>query len=189
MAPPCESMVVLATPSIATPSIVTRTLGAMADLEIPNFGALLAPYIGQVPPEATPRFLALLERSAAARYREWAEALPEHAELLLACSSSEDEIADRIDGAFPIDPSLADQLHAPLPDAIATYYDVFSAFDVWDQLRLQAKAERQGAQAWRRISGGVDDPAVLDALAQCSALEETSADRLDALIEAHAPRT
>jgi len=167
--------------------VATPTIGAMAELEIPNFGAVLSPYISQVPAEATPRFLALLERSAAARYREWATALPEHADELLRCAGGEDEIADRIDAAFPIDPSLAEALHAPLPAAVATYYEVFAPYDAWDQLRLQAKAERQGANAWRRISGGVDDPAVLDALAHCSALEEDSADRLDALIERFAP--
>ncbi len=67
----------------------------MSEPDIPAFGALLAPYISQVPPEATPRFLALLERGAAARYREWAAMLPEHGDVLLSCAASEDEIADR----------------------------------------------------------------------------------------------
>ena len=57
----------------------------MTDLVIPNFGQLLSPYISAVPAEAMPRFLALLERGAASRYRGWAEALPEHADVLLTC--------------------------------------------------------------------------------------------------------
>ena len=160
----------------------------MTDLRIPDFGALLSPYIGQVPAAAMPRFLALLERGAAARYREWSVMLPAHADELLGCAASEDEIADRIEAAFTLDPALHDLLHAPLPAARATYYDVFSGMDVWDQLRVQANAERQGAQAWRNIATRVDDPSVLAALAACSALEEASADRLDALIAAHSPR-
>jgi hypothetical protein len=159
----------------------------MSELQIPAFGALLAPYIGQLPAEIMPRFLALLERGAAARYRGWAEALPEHAEVLLTCSAAEDEIADRIDGAFVMDPSLREQLEAPLPGARDTYYAAFHGYDVWDQLRIQADAERQGANAWRRIATATTDPAVLEQLATCSALEEASADRLDALIAAYAP--
>jgi hypothetical protein len=154
----------------------------MSDVTAPNFGALLAPYIQAVPAEAMPRFLALLERGAAARYRQWAEALPEHAEELLVCSRAEDEIADRIEAAFALDESLRPALEAPLPAATRTYYDVFAGLDVWDQLRIQAKAERQGANAWRSIAQAVTDQRVLDELAACSALEEQSADRLDALI-------
>ena len=159
----------------------------MTDLQIPNFGALLAPFIGQVPAEAMPRFLALLERGAAARYRMWAEALPEHADELMVCARAEDEIADRIEGAFALDESLRPALEAPLPEATRTYYDVFSGMDVWDQLRVQANAERQGAQAWRNIATRTTDQRVLDELAACSTLEEASADRLDALIATHAP--
>jgi hypothetical protein len=154
----------------------------MPDLQIPSFGVLLAPYIGRVPPQAMPRFLALLERGAAQRYRHWAQALPQHAEELLVCAAAEDRIADEVEAAFALDPALQDALTAPLPEAREAYYAVFRDLDVWDQLRIQANAERQGAQAWRDIAAGVDDPGVIDRLAACSALEEASADRLDALI-------
>ena len=159
----------------------------MTQLTIPQFGALLRPFISQVAPETTPRFLALLERGAAARYRHWAEVLPEHAEVLLRCSASEDDIANRIDGAFAMDESLRAQLEAPLPEATQTYYDAFAPYDVWDQLRIQANAERQGAQAWRNIAANHPDAAVVAVLHSCSALEESAADALDALIGTHAP--
>jgi hypothetical protein len=159
----------------------------VAAVEAPDFGALLRPYIGQVPPEAMPRFLALLERGAADRYRHWAELLPEHAEVLLACAASEDEIADRIEAAFALDPALREVLHAPLPDALATYRAVFDELDPWDQLRIQAQAERQGARAWRNIAARIDDADVIAALDACSMLEEASADRVDELVAAHAP--
>ena len=159
---------------------------AMSELEIPAFGALLAPYIGQVPAEAMPRFLALLERGAAERYREWAGMLPEHADVLSTCAASEDEIADRVESVFALDPELHDVVHAPLPGARATYYAVFEPYSVWDQLRIQANAERQGAQAWRNIALRTTDAHVLEQRAACSALEEASADRLDDLIASHA---
>ncbi len=155
----------------------------MADLQIPNFGQLLAPFIGRVPPVMMPRFLALLERGAADRYREWAAMLPAHTDVLSQCAASEDEIADRVESVFALDPALRDELLAPLPAAKQTYLDAFSGLDVWDQLRVQANAERQGAQAWRNIASRTTDQRVIDELAACSALEEQSADRLDALIE------
>ena len=90
----------------------------MPELHIPAFGTLLAPYIAQVPASGLPRFLALLERGAAERYRHWADTLPQHAADLLKCAASEDEIADRIEAAFALDPALADAIRAPLPAAM-----------------------------------------------------------------------
>jgi hypothetical protein len=153
----------------------------MTDLAIPRFGELLGPYIARVAPETMPRFLALLERGAADRYRQWAERLPEHRDGLLRCAAREDEIADRIEGAFALDESLRPQLEAPLDEAIAVYYDVFAPLSIRDQLRVQANAERQGAQAWRNIASRHPDPAVIDQLNECSRLEEESADWLDDL--------
>ena len=168
---------------VARPSVYRDV---MSQLEIPRFGELLGPYIGRVPAEAMPRFLALLERTAADRYRQWADDLPEHRDGLLKCAESEDEIANRIEGAFALDESLRDQLVAPLPEAKKVYYDTFSRFSVWDQLRIQANAERQGAQAWRNIAARHPDQRVIDVLESCSQLEETSADYLDDLISRHA---
>ena len=89
--------------------------------------------------------------------------------------------------SIALDESLREALEAPLPEAKRTYYDVFTGMDVWDQLRVQANAERQGAQAWRNIASRTTDQRVIDEMATCSALEEASADRLDALIATHAP--
>lgn len=142
--------------------------------EPPDFGALLREHIDRVPAAARPAFLAGLERSAADRYRAWAEAAPEHAAVLLECASREDEIAELVAGLFPIsdtDQALVDQ---HLPAAIALYYEVFGPYTVPEQLHLQSEAELQGAQAWVNMSGRIDDPAVRDVLARCSALEEES---------------
>ena len=47
----------------------------MTTLNIPKFGELLAPHLSRIPDAARPGALARLERSAAERYRGWAEAL------------------------------------------------------------------------------------------------------------------
>lgn len=161
----------------------------MTTTKAPDFGTLLAPVLGALPGGTRPRFLAMLERGAADRYRTWAEMLPEHAELLLGCAASEDEIADRIDATFDLDEALRPQLEAALPAAIDTYVGVFDGLDVWDQLAIQADAERQGARAWRNIAAALDDPSIVEALEACSTLEESSADRLDALLARRAART
>lgn len=142
--------------------------------ESPNFGLLLAPILGQVDTAARPRFLALLERTAADRYRHWADLLPAHAASLLECASREDEIADRVEAAFPIDESKLETLKALIPAARDLYYAAFDGFSVHDQIRMQADAEMQGANAWRSVAKTVNDPAVLAELARCSELEETS---------------
>jgi hypothetical protein len=154
----------------------------VTNLNIPNFGELLAPYIGQVPAQAVPNFLALLERGAASRYREWSDMMPEQREGLLACAGREDQIADHADALFPLDPALKDEVDAPLPAARDTYYAVFTGLAVEDQLRIQANAERQGAAAWRAMVSK-DNPEAMNAtLEAMSALEETSADFLDELL-------
>jgi len=143
--------------------------------DVPQFGALLRSHIASVPDAARPAFLSGLERSAAARYREWSEAAPEHAEVLLECAAREDEIADLVAALFPVDPELQQAVDDALPAAVAVYYDVFSPYGVLDQLYLQSEAELQGAQAWVGIAADVDDPAARDVLARCTALEQESA--------------
>jgi hypothetical protein len=156
----------------------------MSQTDIPNFGELLAPFIGQVPAAALPNFLALLERGAAERYRLWAELLPEQREGLLVCAGREDQIADHADALFPIGPALREEIQAPLPAAKETYYAVFADLDVLDQLRIQANAERQGAAAWRAMVSADAPDAVNQTLESMAALEESSADFLDQLLAA-----
>lgn len=153
----------------------------MSEIEAPNFAILLGPFIGEVPEDGRPRFLALLERGAAERYRGWARELPEHAETLRACADREDEIADRVEALFPVAAELEKEIARPLPRARDTYMDVFAGVPVLDQLAVQACAERQGAAAWRGMAASQDDAAVREELEGCALLEEASADALEAL--------
>ncbi|GAB5450244.1 MAG: hypothetical protein Hals2KO_05720 [Halioglobus sp.] len=155
----------------------------MTDVDIPDFGALLAPYITSVPPEAIPAFLARLERTAADRYRQWAEALPEHAEGLLACAAREDHIADEIEVLYPA--SSVEQvaaMDAAISPARDTYYAVFSTLTPIEQMTIQANAERQGAAAWRGMLAQEENEASRAVLEHCASTEEASADYLDALL-------
>jgi hypothetical protein len=150
--------------------------------EVPSFGQLLAPVIGSVPPEGTPALLSGLERAAAGRYRAWAEALPAHAEVLLACAAREDEIAERVRGLFPIDRATQEAVDKALPGAIALYHRAFDPHPIEDQLYLQSEAELQGAQAWQGIASGVTEASRRETLSRCTALEEESSRAVKALL-------
>ena len=151
--------------------------------DAPNFGLLLAPVLTRVDDASRPRFLALLERTAADRYRQWAVDDPEHGEVLLACARREDEIADRIEAVFPVPETKLAELLTLVPEAKALYYGAFTGRTVHEQIQIQADAELQGANAWRSIAKAVTDPDVLRELAHCSALEETSSAAARALFK------
>lgn len=149
----------------------------------PDFAALLAPYIGAVPPEALPAFLARLERTAAQRYRQWAGDFPEHAQGLLACAGREDLIADEVERIYPATQAAQiEAMDAALAPARDTYYAVFARLSPTEQLTVQANAERQGAAAWRGMLAQEQDAQNRAVLEACARHEEASADFLDKLL-------
>jgi hypothetical protein len=154
----------------------------MNDSAHPQFAELLGSCLAQVPNAAIPRFLALLERGAADRYRQWSRDIPEHVEVLMACALREDDIADRVERVWPVADSVLEHMHTLLPQARDLYYGVFVGLSAWDQLSLQADAELQGAAAWRGIASSLSDPTVLAELERCAKLEEESSRELQRII-------
>ncbi len=73
---------------------------------------------------------------------------------------------------------------ATIAPAKNCYYQAFSSFTIWEQLYIQANAERQGAAAWRMIASQFTDDSITEALELCSSIEEKSADYVDALLAA-----
>lgn len=126
----------------------------MADIEIPNFGELLADHLGGVDADAFP--------------------------FLLACAASEDEIADRAEVLFPPTDAHRAQVAEMIGPAKAGYYAVFEGLTPREQMTIQAGAERQGASAWQGL--GASHPAAADDLDAMSALETRSADYLDGIL-------
>ena len=152
----------------------------MSEIVIPQFGELLAPYLGAVPPEAFPYLLSELERTAAARYREWAKQIPEHKEGLTKCADAEDEIANRAAVLFPASQEHQDLVASIIPEAKATYYAAFEPYKPAEQVYIQSKAERQGANAWQTLKETYPEKGeALDALSE---LESESADYLDKIL-------
>ena len=152
----------------------------MTEIIIPQFGELLARYLGAVPPEAFPYLLSELERTAAARYREWAKQIPEHKEGLNKCADAEDEIANRAAALFPASQEHQDLVATLIPEAKATYYAAFEPYKPAEQVYIQSKAERQGANAWQTLKEAYPEKGeALDALSE---LELKSADYLDEIL-------
>ena len=152
----------------------------MTAVTIPNFGELLAEHLGSMPPEALPYMLSQLERTAADRYRGWADAVPEYRDGLLACAAREDEIADRVEAMFPPSDEHRALVAATIPAARDTYYEVFDGYSPWEQMTIQANAERQGADAWQNLKEAYPERSgELDAL---SSIELESAEYLDAIL-------
>ncbi len=154
----------------------------MSNPNIPNFGELLAEHLSGVPAEAYPYLLSQLERTAADRYRGWAEEVPDHADGLLACADREDEIADRAEALFPPSDEHRALVAGIIPNAKATYYSAFEPYTPFEQMTIQANAERQGANAWQNLKAG--HPQHADALDAISAIELESADFLDGILAA-----
>ena len=154
----------------------------MSERVSPNIGTVLAGFMSQVPEPARPRFLALLEREAAGRYRTWAEQLPAHASGLRACAAREEEIADRVERIIALDEAMREKLDAPLEAAREAYSGLFVGMPVLEQLRVQSGAERLGAGAWRSMASAIVDARAREVLDGCAQLEEISASYLDTLV-------
>ncbi len=152
----------------------------MSEITIPNFGELLAEHLGAVPAEAYPYLLSQLERTAAARYREWAEQVPDHQAGILACAAREDDIADRVEALFPPSDEHRALVADIIPKAKSTYYAAFEPYTAVEQMTIQANAERQGANAWQNLKAAY--PQHAQAMDELSAIESASADYLDELL-------
>ena len=157
-----------------------------ATTDTPNIGEMLAPFLARIPEDHVPIFLALAERRAAERYREWATRATsdEVRGQLLACSAREEEIARRVE-ALVDDPrpmqATVTQAIPELPDLISAAFD---GQPLREQFTLQASGERLGAATWRSLAAKATDAATRDALPACAELEEQSAEVLEALLAA-----
>lgn len=155
----------------------------MTEAPIPDVARLLAPMLQEMPPPLLPFFLSRLERGAAARYRGWAERVDDDGvrEALLACAARETEIADRIEALFPVAADEVGTVDAAVPAARDAYFAVFEGRSLEGEWRVQASAERQGAEAWRGLARQY--PEHEQALLACAALEVASAECLEGLLD------
>jgi hypothetical protein len=152
--------------------------------QLPNVAAILASVLARVPREHQPLLIALAERMAARRYREWARdpAGAPHASRLLACAEREEDIASRVEGLYADAATLQRDLLAASPDLEDVNHAIFAGRPLAQQFAIQAGGERLGAATWRAFTAEGHDPRRRDVLLACAALEEENAGVLEAIL-------
>lgn len=155
----------------------------MTTAGVPDVAAILGPVLASVPIEERPLLLAIAERLAAERYRGWAAdaASPERRAGLLACAAREDEIASRVEAAFPNASTVQARLRAEHPELVTVAGEIFGGRPLLEQLAIQAAGERAGASAWRALAARVPEGPRREAFLACAPLEEASAAYLESL--------
>ncbi len=120
---------------------------------LPDLGGQVRPLIQTLPVAVQPRIMATLERTAADRYRTWAGVCPEpvQAEGSRACAAREEEVAARIEMAFPSQPDEQRHIGGVLPQIAEAYHSALAQRPVIAQYAIQAAAERRGAAFWRLL--------------------------------------
>ncbi len=153
--------------------------------QLPSVGELIAPIIGDVPEEQRPLLVALAEKIAAGRYRDWAEqASGSDRHALLACADREEEIARRVESLYPDAAAVQADLLVKHPDIEQAYRDLFSGHPIQDQYAIQADGERLGAATWRALARDADRDEQRKVFFDNAELEEASAAVLEALVAA-----
>lgn len=151
---------------------------------LPDVAAILGSLLARVPREHQPLLIALAERMAARRYREWARdpAGAPNASGLLACAEREDDIASRVEGLYPNAAELQRAVLATSPDLEDINRTIFAARPLAQQFLIQAGGERLGAATWRAFASEGHDPHRRDVLLACAVLEEANADVLEVIL-------
>ncbi len=152
--------------------------------ELPNLAEVLGGVLGRVPREQQPLLVAIAERMAAQRYREWAAqpSYDAHRSQLFACAQREEEIADRIESLYPDAAAVRDQILAKNPDVAEINRGLFAGRPLNEQLTIQAQGERLGAATWRSLAREASR-AFREAFQACAILEEESAAALEAILK------
>ncbi len=154
--------------------------------DLPNVAQLLGPLLQRVPGEQQPLLLAIAERMAARRYRDWAQdaANQPHRAQLLACAEREEAIAARIEALFPEAAATQRALLAKNPDFEAINRTTFAGRPRAQQFTIQAQGERLGAATWRAFASREPDASRRAVLLGCAELEEDSALVLERILGA-----
>lgn len=152
------------------------------DASLPSIGDALAPVVARTPPEHQPLLVAMAERLAAARYREWAAADPAHAGVLHACAAREEDIATRVERLFPDAAAIERAILAATPEIEDVNRTLFAGRPLADQFRIQAAGERLGAATWRSFAKRAVGAARRDVFLACAVLEEASATVLESIL-------
>ena len=152
--------------------------------DLPNLAQIIAPVLERVPAAERPLLIALAERLAADRYRDWAGGATDAARAarLLACAEREEEIARRVEALFPDPAGTQRAILARNPDLPELNAALFRDRPPAEQWAIQASGERLGAATWRAFAGEAPSPHARETFLHCATLEEESAAVLEAIL-------
>jgi hypothetical protein len=174
----------------ATPRVVEAPGPDPTEVAERRVAELIEPVLSGLQHNDRPAALALAERVAAERYRDWAKEIsePSVSALLAECAMREDDIASRVEGAVAGALSIQESIVTAYPDLAAEFLALFDGMPILDQFAFQARIERVMAETWRVLAERA--PAhVRGVLLECSYLEEKSASVLDSIVAAHSQPT
>ena len=151
--------------------------------ELPNIADILGPVLERVLREQRPLLMAIAERMAADRYREWAGAVEGESRRsdLVACANREEEIAGRVEALYPESAAVQPDILAKNPDLAELNRAIFADRPLADQYAIQAQGERVGASTWRALAEQAD-PSARQTFLDCAELEEQSAAVLESIL-------
>lgn len=162
-------------------------MATVQDFEIPNFDEVLGGLLARVTDAHRPLLIAMLERVAAAKYREWG-ALPEFEsdkEAILGCATREEEIADKIEALYPDALAIEQTITDALPELGQVADNLFGDRTVLHQMAVLSAGERSGGRVWADLAQAEQAENSRDAMASCISLENANADVLDGILRTH----
>lgn len=151
---------------------------------IPDFEEVFRTLLDPIEVEHRPLLVAMLERVAAAKYREWA-ALPECAayrEALLECGRREEEIAANTEALYPEAPAIVDAIAAANPQLAQVPQALFGDRPVLQQIAILMAGERAGGHQWIRFAQRADSDRARSVFTSNAAMEEVNAGVLQGIV-------
>lgn len=151
---------------------------------LPDLGELLAPLLARIERQQQPLLIAIAERMAAARYRQWASRAADQStrSRLLACADREEDIARRIEELYPEAEKIQKELKATNPGLDTINRELFASRPLAEQYAIQSRGERLGAATWRGFAREAADQQTRQVFLACADLEEKSATVLEDLL-------
>lgn len=145
---------------------------------LPDPSAALAPLFEACPPSERYLLLAVLERIAAGKYREWSRIIgdPEKRRAFDAAAEREEEVAEVLESMSENASWTVEIVKARVPRPVDVYAEIFEPLAFDEQLVVQATAERAGAALLRTFAEEADDPGAKSRLAALADLEEENAE-------------
>ncbi|NNL85993.1 MAG: hypothetical protein HKP27_10090, partial [Myxococcales bacterium] len=106
--------------------------------EIPDFDELLGGMAAALKPHQRPVLIAMLERVAAGRYRQWAAdpGYGQHRDALLACGEREIQIAERIEALYDDVATVQQEVQAQLPALAGVEEELFGGRTIPEQFAV-----------------------------------------------------